>query len=118
MTFGEAGGLYPLRYAATGFLRLRVEVLRRMIAELGLPLCNARWGRGEWPFFQPTIVPDPNGHHYLGEDWAFSHRLGQIGVVPLADTSIRLWHYGRYSYGWEDVGAEHPRCRSYKLDVL
>jgi glycosyltransferase involved in cell wall biosynthesis len=115
ITFGESSGLYPLRYAATGFLRIRAEVLRRMIHELALPLCNKRWGLGEWPFFQPTIVPDPAGYHYLGEDWAFSYRLGQIGVTPLADTSIRLWHYGRYPYGWEDAGTQHPRFRCFTI---
>jgi len=110
VAFGHPLGLYPLKYAATGFLRIRAGVLRRMVAELDLPLCDARWGRGHWPFFQPTIVADPaGGHHYLGEDWAFSHRLGLIGVTPLADTAIRLWHFGRYAYGWEDAGAEHPR---------
>ena len=89
LPFGESPGLYPLKYAATGFLRIRAEVLRPMIHELALPLCDLRWGSGEWPFFQPVIVPDPAGYHYLGEDWAFSYRLGQIGVTPLADTSIR-----------------------------
>jgi hypothetical protein len=37
----EAPGLYPLRYAATGFLRIRAEVLRLMIERLQLPLCKA-----------------------------------------------------------------------------
>ncbi len=113
VAFGHPLGLYPLKYVATGFLRIRAEVLRRMIAELALPLCNTRWGKGEWPFFQPTIVPDPGGPHYLGEDWSFSHRLGLIGVTPLADTSIRLWHFGRYAYGWEDAVAELPRYRNF-----
>ena len=59
------------------------------------------------------------GHrHYLGEDWAFSHRLGQIGVTPLADTSIRLWHYGRYAYGWEEAGADPNRYRSFTYRLL
>lgn len=107
-------GLYPLKYAATGFLRIRATVLRRMIETLGLPLCNAKWGRGIWPFFQPTFAPDDQGgSHYLGEDWAFSHRLTQIGVTPMADTSIRLWHYGRYAYGWEDAGEDRLRFPSY-----
>lgn len=90
--FGSgAFGLYPLKYAAAGFLRIRSAVLRKMIAELRLPLCNTKWGRGTWPFFQPLIVThDDGGFHYLGEDWAFSHRLAQIGVTPMADTSIRL----------------------------
>jgi hypothetical protein len=105
---------YPLRYAATGFLRIKAHVLRRMIAELGLPLCNARWGRGVWPFFMPLFVPDGDqGSHYLGEDWAFSHRLHQIGIVPLADTSIRLWHFGRHPFSWEDAGADPVRYRDY-----
>ncbi len=59
-----------------------------------------------------VIVPhDGDKLHYLGEDWAFSHRLSQIGFTPLADTSIRLSHYGRY--GWEDAGPEKERFRSY-----
>ena len=110
-----APGLYPLKYAATGFLRIRATALRRMIAELGLPLCNAKWGRGVWPFFQPIWVPDgDSGHHYLGEDWAFSHRLSQIGITPLADTFIRLWHYGQYAYGWEDAGQDRLRHATYR----
>jgi hypothetical protein len=109
-----APGLYPLKYAATGFLRIRAEVLRRMIGELELPICNTSWDRGLWPFFQPmTISLTSGGCHYLGEDWAFSHRLSQIGVTPLADTSIRLWHYGRHGFGWEDAGADHQRYASY-----
>jgi hypothetical protein len=114
----DAAGPYPLKYAATGFLRLRVGVLRQMIADLRLPLCNTLWGRGVWPFFQPMIVPQgPDKWHYLAEDWAFSHRLSQIGVAPLADTSIRLWHWGRYSFGWEDAGSTVSRFRSYSYNL-
>ena len=118
VAFGPGPGPYPLIYAATGFLRIRAEVLRRMIDELQLPLCNTRWGRGFWPFFGPIVVPHPEGgSHYLGEDWAFSHRVGLIGVTPLADTTIRLWHYGRHPHGWEDAGGIAARFPSflYKL---
>jgi len=118
IAFGTgARGLYPLKYAATGFLRIRAGVLRRMIEELSLPLCNAAWGRGAWPFFQPLVVADGDGFHYLGEDWSFSHRLGQVGVTPMADTTIRLWHYGRYGYGWEDAGSDPGRFPSYRYRV-
>jgi hypothetical protein len=114
----ETTGLYPLRYAATGFLRLRAGVLRRMISQLRMPLCNTHWGRGVWPFFQPLIVPHGQGKmHYLGEDWAFSHRLGQMGVTPLTDTSIRLWHWGRYGFSWEDAGSTVQRYRSYSYKL-
>ncbi len=120
VVFGaHAFGLYPLKYAATGFLRIKATVLRKMIDDLELPLCNRKWGRGEWPFFQPMIVPQEQGeHHYLGEDWAFSHRLSLIGVTPMADTSIRLWHYGRHPFSWEDAGADSKRFAtfSYRLN--
>ena len=110
----DAPAPYPLRYAATGFLRIQAHVLRRMIAELKLPLCNSHWGRGMWPFFQPLIAPHGEGKfHYLGEDWAFSERLRQIGITPLADTTIRLWHWGRYGYTWEEAGSTAERYRSY-----
>jgi hypothetical protein len=96
IVFGTgAPGLYPLKYAATGFLRIRAEALLWMIQRLKLPLCNTHWGRGLWPFFLSEIVPQgPGKFHYLGEDWSFSHRLVRIGITPLADTSIRLTHYG------------------------
>lgn len=109
---------YPLRYAATGFLRIRSDVLLKMVEELGLPLCNTKWGRGVYPFFLPMIVPHPQGgFHYLGEDWSFSRRLEQIGVTPMADTSFRLWHCGRYGYSWEDAGSELPRYASYTFKI-
>jgi glycosyltransferase involved in cell wall biosynthesis len=115
---GAAFGLVPLKYPATGFLRIKSAILRAMISELTLPLCNADWGRGFWPFFQPTTVPTASGGvHYLGEDWSFGHRLSRIGVTPLADTSIRLWHFGRHSYGWEDAGADRPRQSSYRYHL-
>ncbi len=101
---------YPLLFAATGFLRIKSFILQKMIKDLNLPLCNTQWGKGLWPFFQPTIV---NGH-YLAEDWAFSYRLHRIGVTPLADTSIRLYHWGRYPYSWEDAGSAVKRYESYK----
>ena len=119
VTFGEqAPGSYPLKYAAGGFLRIKADVLRRMIAELNLPVCNTTWGRRDWPFFMPMAAPAPDGsHHYLGEDWAFSFRLRQMGVIPLADTSIRLWHHGPHAYGWEDAGTESPRHPSYIIKI-
>jgi glycosyltransferase involved in cell wall biosynthesis len=119
LAFGpDAPGPYPLQYAATGFLRVRAGVLRRMITELEMPLCNTHWGRGVWPFFQPLIVPHGQGKwHYLGEDWAFSYRLARIGVTPLADTSIRLWHWGRYGFSWEDAGSTVQRYRSYSYTL-
>jgi glycosyltransferase involved in cell wall biosynthesis len=114
----ETPGLYPLKFAGAGFIRMRAAALRRMIEVLGLPLCNTRWGRGVWPFFQPLVITAPDGgFHYLGEDWSFSHRLAQSGIALMADTSFRLWHYGEYGYSWEDAGSDCTRYRSYSYRI-
>lgn len=108
--FGKkAPGSYPLVYAAGGFIRFTADVLRRMIKQKELPLCDSKWGRGFWPFFLPMVTPD---NHYLGEDWAFSYRLRQLGVSVLADTSIRLYHWdGPTAYSWEEAGGSPPGKR-------
>ncbi len=56
VVFGPAApGLYPMLYASTGFLRIRAEILHRMIDELKMPLCH--WGSvtGIYPFFLPLV---------------------------------------------------------------
>ena len=110
VVFGPAApGLYPMLYAPTGFLRIRAEVLRRMIDELGLPRCH--WGsiKGIYPFFLPLCVPDGRGGtRYLTEDYSFSHRLSQIGVTPLADTTIKLFHYKKYGFSYDDLNPRPP----------
>jgi hypothetical protein len=35
----------------------------------------------------------------------------------MADSSVRLWHIGEYSYGWEDAGLEHPRHDSFQFII-
>ena len=110
VVFGPvAPGLYPMLYAPTGFLRIRAEVLRRMIDVLKLPECH--WGpiKGIYPFFLPLCVPDGRGGtRYLTEDYSFSHRLAQIGITPMADTTIKLFHYKKYGYSYEDLKPRQP----------
>ncbi len=114
VVFGpKAPESYPLLYSAAGFLRIKAEAARRMIEELKLPKCNTQWGRGVWPFFMPLIIPKGAGLHYLPEDWAFSHRLREIGITPLADTSFRLYHWGLYGFTWEEAGNSQQRFESY-----
>ena len=75
VVFGTgAPGLYLLKYASGGFLRVQTAVLRRMIADLRLPLCNTAWGRGHWPFFMPIIAARP------GRGLALSR--GRLGLFP------------------------------------
>jgi hypothetical protein len=118
VVFGpDAPGLYPLLYAPTGFLRVRAEVLHRMIDELKLPECH--WGsiKGIYPFFLPLCVPDGRGGtRYLTEDYSFSHRLTQIGITPLADTTIKLFHFKKYGYNYEDLNPK-PRYSNYTLEI-
>jgi hypothetical protein len=110
VVFGPAApGLYPMLYASAGFLRIRAEVLHRMIAELKLPVCQFGSIKGIYPFFLPLCVPDGRGGtRYLTEDYSFSHRLHQIGITPMADTTIKLFHYGRYGFSYEDLRPRQP----------
>jgi hypothetical protein len=104
-------------YAPTGFLRIRAEVLWQMIEELKLPECH--WGRikGIYPFFLPLCVPDGRGGtRYLTEDYSFSHRLSQIGITPMADTTIKLFHYKKYGYSYEDLSSR-PSIANYTVEI-
>jgi hypothetical protein len=112
VSVGAGGGRYRAVGVGAGFLRIRTEVLRRMIDELKLPLCFGEGApRGLWPFFLPLIAHDPtSGPQYLQEDYAFCHRCHRIGVNVVADTTIRLWHVGTYAYHLEDIGGPREPC--------
>jgi len=55
------------------------------------------------------VIADGQGYWYLGEDYAFCERARQAGHKVIVDTTIRLGHVGRYTYGWEDAGQAVPR---------
>ena len=118
VVFGpDAPGLYPLLYAPTGFLRIKAEILRQMIDELKLPECH--WGRvkGIYPFFLPLCASDGRGGtRYLTEDYSFSHRLAQIGITPLADTTIKLFHHKKYGFSYEDMNIRQ-RFTNYTVEI-
>lgn len=63
------------------------------------------------------LVPDGDGHWYLGEDFAFFEPLRRCGYAILADTTIRLRHIGSYGYSWEDAGSEFPRYATYHFHL-
>ena len=58
-------------------------------------------------------LPMPTINVYLAEDWAFCERARAAGLPIFADPSIRLWHFGRYGYGWEDAGRSTERFDIY-----
>ena len=39
------------------------------------------------------------------------------GYKIFADTTLRIGHIGRYTYGWEDAGAAPPRFATFHLQV-
>ncbi len=115
VTFGQGGGITELVYAGTGFLLVRRQAYSAVQRNLRLPICNDRYGRPMIPFFAPLIRPIDDGHWYLAEDYSFCERVRQCGFKVFGDTSIRLWHIGRYRYGWEDAGMDRPRLESFTL---
>jgi hypothetical protein len=116
MTFGRDGGLVEILFAGAGFLLIRREVYLTIQQQLGMPICNERFGHPMIPYFHPMLRPTDDGTWYLAEDYAFCERARQCGFKIFADTTIRLWHVGTYRYGWEDAGMERPRFESFTLN--
>lgn len=117
VTFGTKGGLTAIRYAATGFLHTRRELYETIRRDLQLPTCNTQFGRPLVPYFQPMVVEEGGSSWYLGEDFAFCERATRAGFKVMADTTIRLWHYGLYGYSWEDAGQDGTRYETYHYRV-
>lgn len=131
IVFGEGGGRIEIKYAACGFLHVRRPAYEAIRQELQLPLCNTRFGRGCWPFFQPMTVPEIEvlppvagqpmqhriRHRYLTDDFAFCHRARSAGLKIMADTTIRLWRSSSYGFGWEDAGSDPERFETFHYHV-
>jgi hypothetical protein len=119
LVFGEGGGLVELFYGGTGFLYTRREVYERIQKLQNLPICNVWEGQGKptIPYFLPMIVPWRGGQWYLAEDFAFFERARRAGFKIMADTTIRLKHFGNYGFQWEDAGLEVPRYATFNLNI-
>ncbi|OYV83011.1 MAG: hypothetical protein B7Z73_16575 [Planctomycetia bacterium 21-64-5] len=114
---GVGGGLRELLYAGTGFLLVRREVYLGMQSALNLPVCNERFQHPMLPYFQPTLHSDEDGAWYLAEDYAFCQRAHDCGFRVLADTTVRLFHIGKYGFGWEDAGIDRQRYPTFTLHL-
>ncbi len=100
VVFGPAApGLYSMLYASAGFLRIKSEVLHRMIEELKLPRMPFRSGQGDLSLLSPLVrarwagrnaLPDrglqlfapvaPDRHHSHGRHVDPAISLRQIWV--------------------------------------
>jgi len=118
ITFGQAGGVMEIMYAATGFLLTQRKVYDDIQRNWGLPNCNEQFGRPMVPYFMPLVTPTEQGPWYLADDYAFSHRARAAGYKIFADTTIRLGHIGRYSYSWEDAGGSNKRYANYDFHIV
>jgi hypothetical protein len=113
LVFGEGGGLVEICYAGAGFLLTRRSVYETMKTRLELPDCEGP--RPIVPYFLPMCAMLEGKPRYLAEDFSFCHRARQCGFRVMADTRIRLWHIGRYRYGWEDALGPRERFASLRL---
>ncbi|MBI3866030.1 MAG: class I SAM-dependent methyltransferase [Planctomycetia bacterium] len=118
LSFGDKGGLVEVEYLATGFLLVRRPVYLAVQKKFQLPVCNERFGPPLTPFFLPLVRPVEGGHWYLGEDYAFCHRVRECGYRIYADTTFRLWHIGRQRYTWEDAATPRVESSSYNFTIV
>lgn len=113
IVLGEKGGLYPIKYGATGFMCTHRSVYEKIIEKFNLSKVKIWGGQYEaYPFFFPII----HEGEYLGEDFAFCKRARDAGFNLVCDTRIRLSHIGRYSYSYEFLKTglkEEPKSITY-----
>jgi hypothetical protein len=116
ITLGEGGEPIEVRYIGTAFLLTHRRVYEDIATKFALPICNdVEGGAPAVPYFLPLVVRDAErGYLYLSEAWSFCERARQAGHKVMVDTAIRLFHYGRYAYSWEDVGAPRQRVATAK----
>jgi hypothetical protein len=109
LAFGVKGSITEVQYAGCGFMHVRREVFESIRSQLDLPMCNAQFAAPLIPYFQPLIIETVAGSWYLAEDFSFCERARRCGYHIMADTTIRLFHYGNYGYSWEEAGIEQKR---------
>jgi hypothetical protein len=109
VTYGPAADrLYPTVHVGAGFMRIKLDFLKRMIRELKLPFANT--GRAwVWPFFLPMVVQVDGEFRYKGEDVAFCYRCEMMGEPVLCDTSFRVGHIGDYVFSIEEAAGQELR---------
>lgn len=101
---GVNGGLYEAKSSGMGFNYIKRDVFEAVLDKLPHKYCGGDEDNGMTPYFQPTIVKEDGVSNYLMEDFAFCHRAREAGYPLMCDTSIILFHVGRYAYSVLDAG--------------
>lgn len=105
IVFGVGGGVMEVLYLGAGFLFVAKSAYEEIQRAEQLPLCNEGSSTGGLiPYFLPLTTQQDGRWRYLAEDFAFCHRAKRAGIPIMADTTIRLCHFGEYGYQWEDGG--------------
>jgi hypothetical protein len=115
--FGVRGGMTEVLYCGFGFVLTRRVLYESVQQQLGLAVCNRRFGAPLVPYFTPLVAGEGEQAWLLGEDYSFCERARRCGFRVMADTTIRLWHVGSYRYGWEDAGRDVERFNDYSFEV-
>lgn len=93
---GSDGGLYEVKYAATGFMYTHRSVYESITKHYNMQRVKIWGGQyNVYPYFYPMIYDN----EYIGEDFSFCHRATQSGIKLYCDTRVVLAHIGKYSYG-------------------
>ena len=99
---GKDGGEYRAFRCGFGAVAMDRSVLEKAAQDLPQVTCDRQVF---YPMFLPSIREDdqlPTGWAYLGEDYAFCERVAEAGVQLFVDTSLRVFHFGRHPFAWED----------------
>jgi hypothetical protein len=117
LSFGTRGGAVEILYCGFGFALTRRVLYEAMQQQLGLPVCNQRFGSPLTPYFTPLVAGEGEQAWLLGEDYSFCERARRCGFRVMADTTIRLWRVGPYRFGWEDAGRDVERFTDYTFEI-
>ncbi len=101
---GELGGLYEITACGFGFVHVRKPVFDAVRANLTHKFCDGGGATGITPYFLPMTVESKGLNFYLPEDYAFCHRAKEAGVKLMCDTSVVLFHVGKYGFSVLDNG--------------
>jgi hypothetical protein len=91
----DKNGLIKVKYAATGFMLIRRDLIEAMISVFRCVEYDDDEGGGvKHDLFSVGVVD----RRYLSEDWYFCRRARILGIDVLIDTRVVLKHVGKAIY--------------------